>query len=228
MRINMSDMRAMANENRETNPQPLDLNAQEPNTIYYLKTTHRKLNAVAIKPPTPRFTDVLDMMCEILQDYGSDSGLDAIHELANSPGFGPRTLVFFNAPLADGSVLRFDIIREEDAEVSQALSHSQTFTVRCATPLIRPDGMIRGSHGNAQVKGISVFKTFTSRTAALDFARTKFTELQSKRGDPILRVLPTPPDNVMLPGVVGIIERAPVGAQRYDQLIELRINEPRA
>ena len=32
----------------------------------------------------------------------------------------------------------------------------------------------------------------------------------------------------MLPGVVGIIERTPAGAQRYDQVVALRMNEPRA
>ena len=164
----------------------------------------------------------------MMQEYGSDSRSDPIPELENSPGFDPRSLVFFNVPLPDGSVLKFSIVREDNPEVVLALPQRNTYTVRCRMPLLGPEGMIRGTHGNAQVKDISVFKTFTSRTAALDFARTKFTRLQGIGDDPILHVPTMSPDHPMLPGVVGIIERALAGAQCYDQVVELRKNEPRA
>ena len=133
-------------------------------------------------------------MAEMMQEYGSGSRSDPIPELENSPGFGPRSLVFFNVPLPDGSVLKFSIVREDNPEVVLALPQRNTYTVRCGMPLLGPEGMIRGTHGNAQAKGISVFKTFTSRTAALDFARTEFTQFQGTGDHPILRVLPMSPE----------------------------------
>ena len=53
MRLNLSDFQAMVSTDDDTDSRPVDLDAQEPNTIYYLKTTHRKMSNVTIQQPTP-------------------------------------------------------------------------------------------------------------------------------------------------------------------------------
>jgi hypothetical protein len=181
--MNLMDIFSSADEGREASEQRADLDSQEPSTIYHLKTTRRYINDVSLIGPTARFTEILHLIEQNMRQYGSYRGLDGLHDLKTSLIFGARSLHSFNAPLPDGNIMKFDIIREDNAEVRRVLNQVRTYTAHCITPLAVQSGTIAGTNGGAQTKDIKIFRTFTSKDGALNCAGSKFTELQADHED---------------------------------------------
>ena len=223
-RLNGQDLFGMGSAGREgTSMKPEDLNGREPNTVYHLKITRRHISDVAFAPPTSNFASVMERMAGIMEAYGSLDGLETFADVGSAAIISPRSLQHFNAPLPDGTIVRFDVIREDNAAVAAVVDTSTTFTVRCCSFMSPEEGsMMMAARDRVQVKDIDVFKTFTTKSAALSFARTRYAELQEDKSVPIGRVRgPAHP----APDVIGLIERTPEGAQRYEQLVDVHTNE---
>lgn len=224
MRVNYASF--FGNSTRAASSASSSDNQEMGSSLFYLKTIRRSVNDVVILEPVAQFSKILDLMVELMEECGSNSGLNAFEDLRTQSNLGPGSLAFFNAPLYDGSVLRFEIIEEHNPEVARVIASTKTYTVRCACILLdNENNMLEGIEGRAQVKDMEVFRTFPSMSAAMQFASAKFRELQADGVDPVRRVLPMEGANPLMPHAFGILERAPAGAQRYDQIVEVRENE---
>lgn len=227
MRLNMKDfLSAKRNETNVDIPKPVDLDGQEPDTIYYLKATRHDPDDVMLMGPMSRFTEILKWTRNVMRRLDSHNGLSTLEEIVNSPGFGARSLESLNAPLTNQTTMRFDIVRENNPEVFRVLPKRKTFTVTRATASMGPEGWVPGAEDHLDVHDNEVLRIFTSTDGALDFARTKFAELQANDDVPIVPVHTLPLHNGLIPGSelgpIGILERAPTDGQPYLQFVEVQ------
>jgi hypothetical protein len=224
-------MQAMRNSSAATST-PESVNNQEPDTLYYLKVTCRSLNDVLLFGPYTMFWDVLLEITREMKRLDSDVGIDTLEELVAMPGFRSNSLVFFNAPLANGSVAKFDIIREENPEAVTALSGeaggAAVFSVRINMPLTVPEGMIPGVEGRCQLQDVEHLASFTSGPAAASFAEQQLLVMASKSNPPQGRLIGARVDNQFWRGVMGIIERFPVQGHSYDGIVQVVEHSPRS
>lgn len=198
-----------------------DLNDQEPSTLYYLKTTHRKHNHVTRSGPFASIVEVVTLMTESMAEFGSYVGLDTLKDVVTSPGCPAEALMFMHAPLSDGSIVKYDIIRHENAEIAKLLPGATTFTIQLIRVMLGDDGeMIPGVGGSSHVEDIEIFEAFTSKAMATRRARARLEDLIEQNHPPIRRYLDrlAPQLQAAIPGAIAIIERAATGGKRYDEI----------
>jgi hypothetical protein len=87
-----------------------------------------------------------------MRRLNSTGGLSTLEEITNSPGFGARSLEFINVPLPNQTVLRFDILRENNAEILRVLPQHKAFTITCATASVGPEGWVPGAEDHREVQ----------------------------------------------------------------------------
>lgn len=95
-------------------------------------------------------------------------------------------------------------------------------TVLCTEDLCDAQGQaLRTIQNTCQVKDMQVYQAFTLRAYATNAATAKFEELSADRRTPVVNTNRMTTQQVQGTGVVGQIKPAPVGAQRYDELVSV-------
>ncbi|KIW44146.1 uncharacterized protein PV06_05179 [Exophiala oligosperma] len=135
-----------------------------PDTICYLKTSRPHLKDVSLSGPYYPFDRVFGQMFHHMAANHSPDGHNTLTEMLMAGT--ANSLQRLNAPLEDGNVMHFELIREENPEVARRLP-GEVWCVFVATPHPdmysrterRPEGFIEAS--DMEVRG-----TFTTGEAA--------------------------------------------------------------
>jgi hypothetical protein len=91
----------------------------DPDVIYYLKTSRPHLKDTSISGPFYPLNTIYEQMFSHLARERSTDGEQTLNEIISTGGIG--MLQHLNAPTADGNILRFEILREKNAEIARIL-----------------------------------------------------------------------------------------------------------
>jgi hypothetical protein len=89
----------------------------DPDTIYYLKTSKPHIKDISVSGPYYPWEHLTIQVVRRLEHEGSTAGVDSFIEMIEDGTVA--VLAHFKAPLPDGNIIRFDIIREKNAEVAR-------------------------------------------------------------------------------------------------------------
>jgi hypothetical protein len=91
----------------------------DPDVIYYLKTSRPHLKDTSISGPFCPLDTIYEQMFSHLARERSTDGQRTLNEIIDTGGIA--MLQHLNAPTADGNILRFEILREKNAEIARIL-----------------------------------------------------------------------------------------------------------
>jgi hypothetical protein len=162
----------------------------ENNLIYHLKTSRHSFGDVTLSGPYLTIGELVSQVWDHLRKAGSKEGQKLLLEQAGEGSY--ETLRHLNAPLPDGDVIRFDVLREENVK-AKSQGAGPYYVVRVTIPKLDSNGepargVMPGHEDFMQTLDIQPIKTLTSKQEAIAQARAKLVELKNEAG-PKARVI---------------------------------------
>lgn len=143
MRIGLSSLGQMSNITGNNNSGNNDIHEgsslDAADTIYYLRTCQPHINDISLSGPYASLLLLADQIAFRLISGESEVGMKMLEELTSSGSIA--NMHHFNAPMPDGTIFRFEIERETNAEVKAALP-CPVYYVVSATPML---GVVRSN-----------------------------------------------------------------------------------
>ncbi|KIW62436.1 hypothetical protein PV04_10609 [Phialophora macrospora] len=149
----------------------------DPDVIYYLKTSKPHMLDVSISGPYYPLDEVLDQLHARMEIEGSTGG-DTLDDLVSSGAF--PNVEHFNAPLPDGNIMKFQLLRERNRDVVRALP-CKVWNVSVACPNMGVGDSGPGSR-YPPVEDMEMRGTFLTLQAANTEAERVLGELKAEAG----------------------------------------------
>lgn len=171
MRINMGAF--LQNTAEEQSP-------ENPDTIYYLKTSKPHIHDISISGPYYPFEMIFGQLLYRLRTENSVAGERTLDDLVRDGVIA--SIEHFTAPLPDGNIMRFHLLRERNPMVARHLP-GEVWRIVVATPLLDSGGIaVVLSNGSPQLENMNIHATSITRTEANRAAGKLLDELKEQAG----------------------------------------------
>jgi hypothetical protein len=146
----------------------------DPDVIYYLKTSRPHLKDTSISGPFYPLDTICGQMFSHLARERSTDGQRTLNEIIDTGGIA--MLQHLNAPTADGNILRFEILREKNAEIARILP-GEVWHILVGTMKQESFHDDRPNVSEMEIRG-----TFRTREAANEAAKRVLQDLKEDGG----------------------------------------------
>lgn len=151
----------------------------DPDTVYYIKTSKPHLKDVTIAGPYYPLQNIFPQLIRRLRREGSVAGERTIDEIVHSGDQAVLSLQHFNAPLPDGNVMKFELLREKNARVAHSLP-GDVWTILIGTT--HSDTEIPDPPARTPVDDMEVRGSFASKDEANTAAEGVLQDLKAEMG----------------------------------------------
>lgn len=149
----------------------------DPDVIYYVKTSKPHIQDISISGPFYPYETVLHQLLGRLRMEKSKEGECALDDIVY--GGGVVHLESFNAPLPDGNIMKFQLLREKNAAVARSLP-GEAWNIIVASPSMNRAGRTAGL---GRVEDMDVEATFRTKAEADRKAEQVLEELRVEAGE---------------------------------------------
>ena len=155
-------------------------------TIYHLKTTLAHIKDISLSGPYASPAALAQQIKFRLAQAKATEGQAAFADMERAVG----GMAHFNAPLPDGNVMRFEILKEENEAVKRAMP-GETYVVVSMKPVMSMAalGVIERGEGHPQVEETEWHGTFVDKEKAKRKARAVLEEYKEDVEGGVVRML---------------------------------------
>ena len=156
----------------------LGLGGSDPDDIYYIRTSKPQIQDISVSGPYYPLEHVLPQLRFQLDEEKSVEGKKILDDIVS--GGDLSRVHHFTAPLLDGTIIRFEIVREKNAAIARSLPTSVWYVV-VATPIVDGAELAEGKY--PPMEDIELRGTFRTKREANKAATKAMEEERIIAGD---------------------------------------------